>query len=40
MPCGKAAHSGSHQFASVRIGRHIVTAENAILNETSMAGKV
>jgi hypothetical protein len=40
MPCGKAAHSGSQQLASVRISRCIVTAEDAIFNETSMAGKV
>jgi hypothetical protein len=32
--------SRAQQLESVRISRRIVTAENAILNETSLAGKV
>jgi hypothetical protein len=39
-PCGNAAHSGSQQLAAVQIGRHIVTADNAILTEASLTGKV
>jgi hypothetical protein len=40
MPCGNSAHGSSRQLASAKIGRRIVTADNAILTKASLAGKV
>jgi hypothetical protein len=37
MPCGEMAHS---MLGSARIGRYIVTADNAIFTENSLAEKI